>query len=661
MGKTKKIFILFVLILLAFAISYKVNAVSDFELKKIEFEAVLNENGNMDVKERWEVKINGETNTLFKTFEPDSSKYGGITNVSVAEIKEDEYYNFSESTQWKNHVNTDYFHALYYKGDFEIAWGVNKSSGKHIYEISYTVEDAIKVYSDCAELYWQFIGSNFEVPVDEVVGIVSLPTEVETIDNMRVWGHGQLNGEITRENKQTIKFKMSPFITGTYLEVRVAVLEPEMFTGANITSNKEMLQNIIAEETQWAVEANAQREAIKRNKAILFWGSLVICTGIGAFFIWLAVKNFKKIKETPKIVPTQELEYYRDIPNEESSPSEVGFLYYYGKTSLSMVMPKILSSTMLDLALKKYITFEIKPESPKNEEVIIKLIPDKEADKLKQSEETIYTLLKKIAKEDNQFNMKEFEKYAKKNNTSFLAQLNRIEEQAKKEQEIQKNFDNELKKKHDQWIAKGITILVILTMTVFFLLGLLEISLISLSIAIIPVVIYAMTCFTMGGKVNGLTQKGVDEQEQWEGLKKYMEDFSMIKDREVPELILWEKYLVYATLFGNADKVLEQLKVVYPEFSNEDYMMNTTYFYLIAHTGFNNSFVNSVNTTMQRAYQSSIAASSSSSGGGFGGGFSGGGGGRRWWRPEVAVARKTKVVLFSKMPSLLYRKKLTFQ
>lgn len=114
----------------------------------------------------------------------------------------------------------------------------------------------------------------------------------------------------------------------------------------------------------------------------------------------------------------------------------------------------------------------------------------------------------------------------------------------------------------------------------------------------------------------------------------------MLNEREVPELVLWEKYLVYATAFGIADKVLKQLKVKYPEFSDDTYLSSTTYFYLMAHTDFNTSFVNSVSTSMQRAYQSSVASSSSSSGGGFGGGFSGGGGGGgRWW-PAAADAKK---------------------
>jgi uncharacterized membrane protein len=77
------------------------------------------------------------------------------------------------------------------------------------------------------------------------------------------------------------------------------------------------------------------------------------------------------------------------------------------------------------------------------------------------------------------------------------------------------------------------------------------------------------------------------------GLKRYMEDFSLIKEKEVPELILWEKYLVYATAFGISEKVLKQLKVVYPQMLDEGYMNSHgyTYMYLMTSNNFNNSFI----------------------------------------------------------------------
>ena len=125
----------------------------------------------------------------------------------------------------------------------------------------------------------------------------------------------------------------------------------------------------------------------------------------------------------------------------------------------------------------------------------------------------------------------------------------------------------------------------------------------------------------------------------------------MMDEKSVPELVLWEKYLVFATAFGIADKVLKQLKVKYPEFSNEEYMNTTTYLYLMNRGNFSTSFVNSLNTSVNRAYNSGVSAratangysyGNSSSGGGFGGGFSGGGGFGRRWRPAAVADKENK-------------------
>ena len=149
---------------------------------------------------------------------------------------------------------------------------------------------------------------------------------------------------------------------------------------------------------------------------------------------------------------------------------------------------------------------------------------------------------------------------------------------------------------------------------------------------IIPIIIFiinAIMCGKIAKKLNVLTQKGVDMQEQWKGLKKYMEDFSMLDKREVPELVIWEKYLVYATAFGIADKVIKQLKIIYPNFDEVTTNMATySYINVMMHTNFSSSFSNAIS--------SSIASATASSGSGGGGGFSGGGGGGRW--PVAAAA-----------------------
>lgn len=50
------------------------------------------------------------------------------------------------------------------------------------------------------------------------------------------------------------------------------------------------------------------------------------------------------------------------------------------------------------------------------------------------------------------------------------------------------------------------------------------------------------------------------------GLKKFLSDFTLIKDRQVVEVGLWNEYLVFATLFGIADKVRSEFRQVCPEY-----------------------------------------------------------------------------------------------
>ena len=65
--------------------------------------------------------------------------------------------------------------------------------------------------------------------------------------------------------------------------------------------------------------------------------------------------------------------------------------------------------------------------------------------------------------------------------------------------------------------------------------------------------------------ISGLNDNGKQQLSEAIGLKKFLEDFSLIDEREIKELTIWDSYLVYAALFGVADKVLKQMKKVYPK------------------------------------------------------------------------------------------------
>ncbi|MDD5865693.1 MAG: DUF2207 domain-containing protein [bacterium] len=102
------------------------------------------------------------------------------------------------------------------------------------------------------------------------------------------------------------------------------------------------------------------------------------------------------------------------------------------------------------------------------------------------------------------------------------------------------------------------------------------------------------------------------------GLKKFLVEFSQINTKETIEVKLWDEYLMFAYLFGIADKVSKQLKNLYPEYMAQQLENNNLDFDTII-------FINSISSRSVSAASSARSAAQSYSSGG--GGFSSGGGG----------------------------------
>ena len=76
---------------------------SSQKLNSIYYETSLNSDGTADIVETWDISVY-DTNTLFKTFDLDSSKYGDITNVKVEEILEDgSISNFIKTNEYEDY------------------------------------------------------------------------------------------------------------------------------------------------------------------------------------------------------------------------------------------------------------------------------------------------------------------------------------------------------------------------------------------------------------------------------------------------------------------------------------------------------------------------------------------------------------------------------
>lgn len=470
MTRTRKIFItLIFLAIFTLLGSNRCNASGDLYLKNLDFQAKINSNGSMDVTETWDISIE-DTNTLFKTFKTDKSKYTSITNVEVSDITNSTEQKFQEINNLMYHVTKNCYYGLKNdKGNFEIAWGVglDDNSARKTYKISYTVNDAIAKYNDYAELYWQFVGNDFEVSSNKITGTIILPERASSKDEIKVWGHTEgLNGEIYATDLNKIEFELTKFNSGRYVEIR-SLFPTNMITTSGRTYSGKIYDKVISEETKWANEANLRREKAKNTKNIVSIIFGIVCIIIDINLIRKSIKILKKASERKKINPTIDIKYYREIPRKNATPAQALFIYKNTVTDFtSQEMGRIFSATLLDLSLKKYIEFENNAENKKN--IIIKIIKRIADENLEESEKEVFEYILGAAKNEDKITIKDLEKYMKRYSTKLINVKDDIEKQTKKELEKNNLYDKNAAREKKEYSTQSVAMRYFYTYDIVF-------------------------------------------------------------------------------------------------------------------------------------------------------------------------------------------------
>lgn len=629
----RKFFIIGIItFIMAICFAGKVSADSYLHLDNLEFHVEINKDASINVTEYWYIDIE-ETNTIYKSFKIDYTKYSNITDVKVTDLATNQKLN--QQSNWKYHVDKGYYYGSNNPdGDFEIGWGVglDNSSGTRKYKIEYKVKDVITKYNDYAELYWQLLGEDFGISADKITGLIMLPENANSKEDIKVWGHLEtLNGTIYATDINKIEFNVNKYRKNNMLEIRT-LFPTQMITSASRILDEDALERVVKEETKWAEEANQRRE-LYNNKITAIVVTLGLILNI-IFIITIIRANKNPIKNQKRFVPEQEMEYFRDIPRANATPGEAVQLINKNLTKVinSNYLGNIFSAVLLNLKLKGYLDFEIDKTKPKKEQVSINIKKKQNTEELLSEEKEIYNFLNQAVrkKEERVLTLKELQKIIKSNPQKIQRLAEQIGKDIYSSLKKQKLLDEKQIKAYNSALAIIIfEILFLISFLIFDFAIIKEFNVLIKAIMSITTVLGIISIAKKIGivrKINQFTQKGVNEIKAWKCLKKYMEDFSLLEEKEIPSIVVWEKFLVYATAYGISKKVLKQLKLVYPNFeeiTGTDYSM----MYLMLNTDFNNTFSSAISSTMSSAY-----SSGSGSGGGFSGG-GGGGGGRRWrWR-----------------------------
>ncbi|WP_224785111.1 DUF2207 family protein, partial [Streptococcus anginosus] len=122
-----------------------------------------------------------------------------------------------------------------------------------------------------------------------------------------------------------------------------------------------------------------------------------------------------------------------------------------------------------------------------------------------------------------------------------------------------------------------------------------------------------------------LNEEGAENYYYWKSFANMLRDIAHLKDTEVDGVILWNRLLVYATMFNCADKVTKAMKLRKITIDNPS--MNAFVYQDMSYTFHTSSHAFVSYGSEANSASSFTVSSGGSSGGGFTGGGGGGGGG----------------------------------
>ena len=505
------------------------------------------------------------------------------------------------------------------RGDrFEAKWYFSARNTRRTFHIHYRVHGGIVSYPRVSELYWQAIGSGWDKPTLEAEVLVRLPAHVTDTKDMLIYGHGPLSGYAEIIDAQIARFRAMNLRAGQFLEVRL-VWPAGMVRG--IASDRHTRESIQEEEARFVQDTIAKARQAQESSART---AKVVKTIVLAWMVWLFLgpliwlsfylRTWRKVGRDYRF---PELPVYMHEPPSKLQPALVENLMKEGVG----ITPRSFTATLFDMARRGYLEMEDRLVQKKNilgitrpdYETSLTLKKDFTGDRdLLEHEKDLLNLVfgpfaRQEAKIGARTTLDDMKKYFKRHPQTFRkwyqAWAKGIKEAGKKIGFIEPAGIR----------ARNIFAAVTLPLAVLTVNPILGI----LATVLIP-------------KLKRRAMTWANEYERWKALDRFLDDFSNFKDIPPESYKLWEHYLVFGILFGNAKKIIQMLPIIlkdersatpvwYYGFNRAAFLSSGSLEHMI-------SSINVMSTTIQQA-STSAAHYSSGGGGGFSGGGGGGGGG----------------------------------
>ena len=538
--------------------------VSANTLHSLDTTVKIDQNGNGHVTEIWDVSIDKGTE-IYHSFGNMNDYVISDFNVSMNGVLYENIYNWNVHASkgekaYKNGIN-------YTDGGFELCFGIEY--GRHVYTVNYSIENLVMDYEDSQILYFTFLPQNMPTPPQKFK--LTINTDV-LLNEIKYSSYGFVsNNHITNGN--IIFESTGPMFSDQYVTALVGF----PLGSFDIVKKKSGSFDTVAKE---ALEGAIPNQNSKEVFVVF------LMTIIGIFLTVVIVVFFSNQKYKSRYENDFDLPKMKEANNFRDVPFEKNFLlaYFIGIEKRLFVKNNLLGAILLKWLRNKKI--DMVPtdgdgifDFNKNDNYyldVTNLTDLKDLDN--EIEQNMARYLLK-ASDNMKLTPKSFSKWSRKNYEKIFDLLKDAGEYSK-----------------DELVNRG----------------------------------YIIKKTEAYGKRNktkskyAFTDKLKEETIRLQGLKKFLNDMTLIDEKKAIEVHLWEEYLMFAQLFGNADKVAKQFK----KFHELNYQENMTYYdNLFAIHIMSNSFMNAVSASSSAAAASS--GGSFSGGGMSSGGFSGGGGGVR--------------------------------
>ena len=567
MKKYLKLLLIFISFLLFFSIPKNVEANS---IDKISMDIYIDSFGNASITEIWNCYSNQGTEVYHPYYNLGKSE---ISNLSVSESNTP--YTKLSSWDTSGSLSDKAYKCGINKisNGVELCWGISSYSS-HTYTVKYNISNFIADLNDSQMLYWTFIPYDFSNSIGDVN--IKIRTDSRISDSVGVWGYGNYGGTAYVYDG-CIEMNSDGSLSQDEYMTMLVQFPSNTFTVSDNTINKnfnyylDMANNGATKYTNSSLNVS---EIISIIMFLLITSTLIISIIKTSKTSSYGLKFGREGKKIPKDVP-----YFRDIPFDINliEANYIAFNYKISKKD-SNIIGAILLKWLKDDIIKIETTQTSGIFGEKttcslilNAKSSIKNIKDK-------VEQKLFNMLF-IASKNGILEQNEFKNWCNINFEKLNNWLTTVKETGRKEL-VSQGFINYYKKSHMNFFN--------------------------------PYVYEA-------------TSKLKEKALQLAGLKRFLLDYTLIKDKQPLEVKLLEDYLVYAQMMGIAKTVSKQFSDLYPDVFEQSHFSSYSDILLI------NSYASSGISSYEKAQNYSSVGEGFSSGGGGGGSFGGGGG--RWWLP----------------------------